>query len=107
MAVFSAPCPSGGEGEQRDLPVHELNISALEIAPNGAIYAADDATDDAAGLPVGGRGVLASTNDGQTWTNVSAGLPNLDVTSLALSRDGNWLYAGTEGGSIYRMPTKS
>lgn len=83
-----------------------LNISALEIAPGGAIYAADDATSDAAGLPIGGRGVLASTNHGQTWTNISAGLPNPDVTSLAVSPDGNWLYAGTEGGSIYRMPTK-
>ena len=83
-----------------------LNISALEIAPGGAIYAADNATSDAAGLPVGGRGVLASTDNGQTWTNISAGLPNLDVTSLAVSPDGNWLYAGTQGGSIYRMPTK-
>lgn len=84
-----------------------LNISALQIAPGGAIYAADNATSDAAGLPVGGRGVLASTNNGQTWTNISAGLPNLDVTSLAVSPDGNWLYAGTQGGSIYRVPTKS
>lgn len=78
-----------------------LHITAVTIANDGAVYAADDASSDA-GLPVGGRGVLASGNGGSSWTNISAGLPNLDVSSLATSPDGHWLYAGTEGGSVYR-----
>jgi subtilisin family serine protease len=80
-----------------------LHISALLFAANGHIYAADGASDDQAGLPVGGRGVLASTDGGRSYTNISAGLDNLDVASLALSPDGQWLYAGTEGGGVYRL----
>jgi hypothetical protein len=53
---------------------------------------------------VGGRGVLASRDGGASWQNVSAGLANLDVESLAASPDGQWLYAGTTGGSVYRYP---
>ncbi|HKC28703.1 MAG TPA: S8 family serine peptidase [Jatrophihabitans sp.] len=83
-----------------------LHITAVEIAPGGTAYAADDASSDQAGLPIGGRGVLASANGGGTWTNISAGLPNLDVSSLATSPDGHWLYVGTEGGSVYRTATR-
>jgi photosystem II stability/assembly factor-like uncharacterized protein len=90
-----------------DRSPYRLNISAVTIAPNGFIYAADDATTDPAGLPIGGRGVLVSADDGRSWANASAGLPNLDVTSLAFSPDLKWLYAGTQGGSIYRMPMTS
>jgi photosystem II stability/assembly factor-like uncharacterized protein len=79
-----------------------LHITAVTIASDGSAYAADDASSDQAGLPAGGRGVLASGNGGSTWTNISAGLPNLDVSSLTTSPDGHWLYAGTEGGSVYR-----
>lgn len=51
---------------------------------------------------VGGRGVLASTNGGLTWTNVSAGLGVPYVTSLAASADGRWLLAGTSHGGVWR-----
>lgn len=85
---------------------YRLNITALTIAADGTAYAADDAGSDPAGLPVGGRGVLASGNGGSTWANISGGLPNLDVSSLATSSDGHWLYAGTEGGSVYRTSTQ-
>ncbi|HZC69352.1 MAG TPA: S8 family serine peptidase [Jatrophihabitans sp.] len=82
-----------------------LHIAAVDLAPDGAVYAAADASSDAAGLPVGGRGVLVSNNGGSTWTNMSAGLPNRDVSSLTTSPDGHWLYVGTEGGSVYRTRT--
>ncbi|MBC9714377.1 S8 family serine peptidase [Streptomyces sp. TRM66268-LWL] len=52
-------------------------------------------------LPRGGRGVLRSTDGGRTWQNVSTGLQNLDVTSLAT--DGEDLYAGTEYGGVHRL----
>lgn len=80
-----------------------LSISSLVFAPDGTIYAGDDAGTDASGLIVGGRGVLASRDGGVSFDNISAGLPNLDVASLVTSPDGKWLYAGTEGGSIYRL----
>ena len=79
-----------------------LHITALLFGSNGTVYAAAGASSDSASLPVGGRGVLASHDGGRNWANISAGLANLDVSSLAASPDGRWLYAGTEGGSVYR-----
>lgn len=84
-----------------------LNIASLVFGPDGRVFAAAGAFNDAAGLPVGGRGVLASDDSGHSWENVSAGLPNRAVSSLAISPDGQWLYAGTEGGSVYRTSTAS
>jgi photosystem II stability/assembly factor-like uncharacterized protein len=54
-------------------------------------------------LLVGGRGVLRSADGGRTWQNVSSGLQNTAVLSLAVSPDGGWLYAGTEQGGIHRL----
>jgi hypothetical protein len=51
----------------------------------------------------GGRGVLRSTDGGRTWVNVSGGLQNLDVRSLAASDDGKWLFAGTDQGGVHRL----
>jgi subtilisin family serine protease len=81
-----------------------LSVTAIQFGAHGTVYAADGAASDSAGLPVGGRGVLASRDGGASWQNVSAGLANLDVESLAVSPDGQWLYAGTTGGSVYRYP---
>jgi photosystem II stability/assembly factor-like uncharacterized protein len=82
-----------------------LGVRAIQFGPHGTVYAADAAASDSSGLPVGGRGVLASRDGGHSWQNVSDGLANLDVESLAVSPDGQWLYAGTTGGSVYRYPT--
>jgi hypothetical protein len=51
-------------------------------------------------------GVLASTDGGSTWTPMNTGLTCTKVLSLAL-RPGteNTLYAGTEGGSVFRTTT--
>ncbi|WP_322975381.1 S8 family serine peptidase [Actinacidiphila bryophytorum] len=82
-----------------------LNITALQFAANGHLYAADGAT-SVAGLPLGGRGVLDSADGGRSWQNTSDGLPDLDVLSLTTAPDGRWLYAGTAGGGTYRLATK-
>jgi hypothetical protein len=50
--------------------------------------------------------VLNSRDGGRSWHNISDGLGNLDVSSLASSPDGEWLYAGTVGGSVYRITTR-
>lgn len=91
-----------------------LDISGLILAPDGTIYAGDtnyadtsayyiDLGGDPHGLPVGGRGVLVSHDAGRSYQNVSAGLPDRDVESIALAPDGRWLYAGTGTGSVYRL----
>jgi len=49
-----------------------------------------------------GRGVLASTDGGRTFTNVSAGIGTTAVLSLDTSDDGKWLLAGTRQGGVYR-----
>ncbi|MER7250952.1 S8 family serine peptidase [Kribbella sp. NPDC000426] len=82
-----------------------LNITALTFGAEGRLYAADGDSSDA-GLPVGGRGVLTSSDGGRSWHNISDGLPNLDVQSLITSPDGQWLYAGTVGGGVYRITTR-
>ncbi|RZU20194.1 peptidase inhibitor I9 [Kribbella rubisoli] len=81
-----------------------LNITALTYGADGQLFAADGDGADA-GLPVGGRGVLNSRDGGRSWHNISDGLPNLDVASLITSPDGQWLYAGTVGGGVYRITT--
>lgn len=89
--------------QQTGVSPYRLSISSFAFASDGAIYAGAAASHDGAGLPVGGRGVLAESRHGHGWTNISAGLPDLDVTSLVLSPDGRWLFAGTLGGGVYRL----
>ncbi|MGW5428316.1 hypothetical protein ACWET9_14020 [Streptomyces sp. NPDC004059] len=55
------------------------------------------------GVLRGGRGVLRSTDDGRTWSNISTGLQDLDTTSLVASPDGTALYVGTIDGGVHRM----
>jgi photosystem II stability/assembly factor-like uncharacterized protein len=81
-----------------------LHINALTYGADGQLFAADGVSADA-GLPVGGRGVLNSRDGGRSWHNISDGLPNLDVESVITSPDGQWLYAGTVGGGVYRITT--
>jgi hypothetical protein len=72
------------------------------VRAGGALYAAAAASRPN-GLLKGGRGVLRSTDDGRTWTNVSAGLQNLAATRLAVSPDGKALYVGTIDGGVHRL----
>ncbi|WP_371544420.1 S8 family serine peptidase [Streptomyces sp. NBC_00554] len=53
--------------------------------------------------PTGGRGVLRSTDGGLTWQNISRGMPNTDVLSLAASPDGRYLFAGVDQGGVHRL----
>lgn len=53
--------------------------------------------------PNGARGVLRSTDGGRTWENISRGMPNKEVLSLAAARDGDSLFVGTEQGGVHRL----
>ncbi len=83
-------------------PPLPMSVSSIAIAKNGVLYAGTGGASDAAELPIDGRGVLRSTDHGRTWTTMSGGLPDLDVSSVVLSPDGNWLFVGTRGGGVYR-----
>jgi photosystem II stability/assembly factor-like uncharacterized protein len=48
-------------------------------------------------------GVYRSTNGGWTWIGVSDSLLPTAVNALAFSADGSTLYAGTEGGGVFRL----
>ena len=48
-------------------------------------------------------GVYRSDNGGQTWRQSNASLRTRDVNRLAISGDGQHLYAATEGGGVYRF----
>lgn len=50
-------------------------------------------------------GVFMTTDSGATWTNMNAlGLPNIHVNHLVISEDNAFLYAGTYGRGIWRIP---
>ncbi len=48
-------------------------------------------------------GVYLSTDGGVTWLAVNTGLDQRSVNALAISDDGAFLYAGTEGGGVFRL----
>lgn len=52
-------------------------------------------------------GVYRSDDSGQSWAKLNAGLTMRDVSSLAISSDGLILYAGTEGGGVFRLELPS
>ncbi|WP_308288520.1 S8 family serine peptidase [Streptomyces macrolidinus] len=83
-----------------------LRVSEIVLSPKNpdTIYAGTSSF-TANDLIKGGRGVLRSTDGGRSWTNVSGGLQNLDVISMTISPDGDWLYAGTEMGGVHRLRT--
>ncbi|WP_406277516.1 WD40/YVTN/BNR-like repeat-containing protein [Embleya sp. NBC_00896] len=48
-------------------------------------------------------GVLRSTDGGRTWGSITRNLPEPSVSSLTVSADGRWLFAGTTYGSVHRL----
>lgn len=81
----------------------DMVVSDIVVSPDGRTWYAATSSFTANGLPKGGRGVLRSRDDGQTWVNVSLRLENLDVLSLEMSPDGRWLFAGTVEGGVHRV----
>jgi subtilisin family serine protease len=81
-----------------------MRVSSLLVSPRDpdVLYAGTTSHQEN-GLHLGGRGVLRSADGGRTWQNVSSGLQNTAVLSLAVSPDGGWLYAGTEQGGVHRL----
>lgn len=53
-----------------------------------------------------GKGVIRSTDYGNTWENIKDGLANCDIHSLAVDSD-DYLYAGTWGSSVFRTMTST
>jgi photosystem II stability/assembly factor-like uncharacterized protein len=72
----------------------EANIFGLVFDPAqpGVIYAADRFS-----------GVYASQDAGKTWMRMNIGLFMRAVNELAISKDGQHLYAATEGNGVYRL----
>jgi photosystem II stability/assembly factor-like uncharacterized protein len=83
-----------------------MRVSALTFVGRDGVCAAAAAYDDQ-GLLVGGRGVLCSGNGGRAWHDVSGDLPFRSITSLAVSPDGRWLYAGSLGQGVFRTGVRS
>jgi hypothetical protein len=78
---------TGADWIEGDLP---YNVEALAV----------DSTFAFAGTS--SNGVFLSENHGLNWTAVNTGLTNLEVTALAVK--GEYLYAGTQPGGIWRRP---
>jgi photosystem II stability/assembly factor-like uncharacterized protein len=76
----------------------EAVIADLVIDPTNSavLYAADQLS-----------GVFRSVDGGRRWERITNGLRMRRVNALAVSRDGNTLYATTEGGGVYRLEAGS
>ncbi|PGS53986.1 S8 family serine peptidase [Bacillus sp. AFS041924] len=81
-----------------------IKINDILISPKNSkiVYAATGSFRES-GILKKGRGVLMSVDGGKTWKNVSDGLQNRNATALELSPDEQYLFVGTEGGSVHRM----
>ncbi len=51
------------------------------------------------------EGVLLSTNGGVSWQKINAGITVRSIKGLAISADGETLYAATSGGGVFRLST--
>ncbi|GGB69163.1 S8 family serine peptidase [Fictibacillus barbaricus] len=96
----------GGKTIQESKFNQELGIyvNDIKFSPRDSkvVYAATGAFYER-GLLKGGRGVLRSSDGGKTWENISQGLNNRNATALEISPDGEYLFVGTEGGSVHRI----
>jgi photosystem II stability/assembly factor-like uncharacterized protein len=72
----------------------ESHVSDIVFDPNApqTVFAADISS-----------GVYRSADGGATWTVTNSGLRTRVVNQLALSADGQHLYAATEGEGVYRL----
>lgn len=84
-----------------------MRVSSVAFVGRHGVCAATSSYSDGSGLLVGGRGVLCSRGSGRTWRNVSGDLPYRSISSLAVSPDGRWLYAGSLGQGVYRTGVRS
>ncbi|WP_198663925.1 S8 family serine peptidase [Jiangella endophytica] len=88
-----------------DTPGLDMWVTDLlyEPGPGRRVFASAGSFYDEFGVVESGRGVLVSGDGGASWTSMSAGLSNSNVTSLALDQGRRHLYAGTFGGSVHRI----
>ena len=72
----------------------EAAIRSIVVDPTNAqtVYAGDWVS-----------GVYRSLDAGKSWYHINAGLRTRAVQKLAISKDGNFLYAGTQGEGVYRL----
>ena len=82
------------------LGIEDIHVHALALSP---AFASDHT------LAMGTtRGVLLSTNAGDSWTDISPGLGNLDVLTLAILPGlSPTILAGTNGGGVWRYTVVS
>jgi photosystem II stability/assembly factor-like uncharacterized protein len=93
-AVFKTE-DSGGSWVRSNMGMYsESSIRSIVIDPQNTniIYAYDYTS-----------GVFRSTDQGKTWFHINDGLRIRAGRSLAISNDGKVLYAGTEGGGVFRL----
>lgn len=80
------------------LPVSSAAISSLAVDPANEKHVWVSFSGYSAG-----NKVFYSPDAGQTWTNISAGMPNIPVSMLVCQQGvPGALYAGTDGGVFYR-----
>jgi len=58
-------------------------------------------------LTMFGKGVYTSLDGAETWFPTNAGLDNKAVYSLKMDASGSYLYAGTNGGSVFKATVSS
>lgn len=80
---------SSGLGLEPNASIHSF---AVDPAQAGVVWAADYRS-----------GVYRSVDAGKTWVQINAGLRTRAVNALAISADGQVIYAATEGEGVFRL----
>ena len=75
------------------------------LEPNGSVHAIEYDPSDPTVVYVADQnsGVYRSSDGGTTWLQINLGLEERAARSLAITADGNHVFAGTNGNGVYRL----
>jgi photosystem II stability/assembly factor-like uncharacterized protein len=111
--IYATSFPGGVfKSTDRGLNWNEKNFALpsfrVEDTTKQAYYnlVIDKTNSDNIYLSLFGKGVYRSIDGADYWIPINTNLDNFDIYVLSLDASGKVLYAGTNGGSIYRMVIK-
>ena len=107
-ATLYAASPNGGVFKSKDDGLTWTRFS-VGMDPNERVVAivVDPVRKDVVYAGTRFSGVYISEDGGERWRLLNDGLVTRALFSLSMSPDGSTLYAGTQGGGVYRLSTLS
>ncbi len=95
---FTGNWSSIGPQNNKGLPLQDLNCTMVEVSPTSAARIVATFS----GYQAGDK-VYTSLDSGNTWTNISSGIPNVPVLCVAMdNKPNNGIYVGCDVGVFYK-----